>query len=84
MPTYALNVVAEHCFTGDLATLSARKRTTYRPLAPASQTASQSVRHSAIIFVHPQTSPTPTAASSCAPEITDTEAVIGSLNFTDT
>ena len=46
--------------------------------AQASQTASQSVRRPAIIWVHPRTSLTPTAAFSCAPKITDTEEVTGS------
>ena len=45
---------------------------------PASHTASQSLRHPAIIGVHPRTPFTPAAALSGGPEITDTEAVIAS------
>jgi hypothetical protein len=46
--------------------------------APANQTASQSVQHSAIISAHPRSSFTLTAAVSCVPEITDTEEATGS------
>jgi hypothetical protein len=52
-------------------------RTRWRS-AHASQTASQSVRRRAIIWVHPRTSLTRTATSSCAKEITDTKEVTGS------
>ena len=45
---------------------------------PASQTASQSVRHPAIIRVHAWISFTPANALSGVPEITDTEEVTGS------
>jgi hypothetical protein len=41
----------------------------------AIETASQSAQDPAIIWVHSQTSVTLTAAFSCVPEITDTEAV---------
>jgi hypothetical protein len=49
-----------------------------RDCSPASQTASQSVQHPAIIWVHPWTSFTPSAAMSGVSEITDTEEVTGS------
>jgi hypothetical protein len=45
---------------------------------PASQTANQSIRHPAIIWVHARTSFTPANALSAVPEITDTEEVTGS------
>jgi hypothetical protein len=44
----------------------------------ASQTASQSVQHPAIVCVHLLTWRPPAAALSCVPEITDTEEVTGS------
>ena len=46
--------------------------------AHANLTASQSVRHPAVIWVRPRISLTPAAALSCAPEIIDTEEVTGS------
>jgi hypothetical protein len=51
---------------------------TSKLLPHASQTASQSVRRPAIIWVHPRTSLTRTAALSGVPEITDTEEATGS------
>jgi hypothetical protein len=47
-------------------------------LARASQTASQSVQHPAIIWVHLRTSLAPAGALSGVSEITDTEEVTGS------
>jgi hypothetical protein len=49
-----------------------------KPRGPASQTASQSVRRPAIIWVHARTSFTPANALSGVAEITDTEEVTGS------
>jgi hypothetical protein len=49
-----------------------------KPRRPASQIASQSVRHPAIIRVHARISFTPANALSGVPEITDTEEVTGS------
>jgi hypothetical protein len=51
---------------------------------PASQTASQSMRQPAIIWGHQRTLLTAAAALPGAPEITDTEGVIASMNVTDT
>jgi len=50
----------------------------------ANQTASQSVQHPGVVWAHPRTSFTPTAALLCLREITDTEGVIASINVTDT
>ena len=64
-------------FTADLAR-SRTEANTYSPFALPVRLLVNRSGGAAIISVHPRTSPIPTGASFCAPEITDTEEVTGS------